>query len=32
MAAALSPWQLRIYLQAAAALDAGRLGHGLLFC
>lgn len=28
----LSPWQRRVYQQAAAALDAGRLGHGLLFC
>ncbi len=27
-----APWQQRIYQQAAAALDAGRLGHGLLFC
>lgn len=31
-ATAFSPWQQRIYAQAAAALDAGRLGHGLLFC
>ena len=29
---ALAPWQQRIHDQAAAALDAGRLGHGLLFC
>lgn len=29
---ALAPWQSRIYQQAAAALDAGRLGHGLLLC
>lgn len=27
-----SPWQQRMYAQAASALDAGRLGHGLLFC
>jgi len=27
-----APWQQRIHDQAAAALDAGRLGHGLLFC
>jgi DNA polymerase-3 subunit delta' len=27
-----APWQQRVYAQAAAALDAGRLGHGLLFC
>lgn len=27
-----APWQQRIYEQAAAAVDAGRLGHGLLFC
>ena len=26
------PWQQRVYAQAASALDAGRLGHGLLFC
>lgn len=25
-------WQQRIYAQASAALDAGRLGHALLFC
>lgn len=29
---ALPPWQQRVYAQAAAAIDAGRLGHGLLFC
>ena len=29
---ALAPWQQRVYEQAAAALDAGRLAHGLLFC
>lgn len=28
---AFAPWQQRIYVQAAAALDAGRLGHALLF-
>lgn len=26
-----APWQQRIYAQAAASLDAGRLGHALLF-
>ena len=26
----LAPWQQRIYTQAADALDAGRLPHGLL--
>lgn len=26
-----APWQQRIYSQAAASLDAGRLGHALLF-
>jgi len=30
--AAFSPWQQRAYDQAVAALDAGRLGHGLLIC
>lgn len=29
--AAFAPWQQRIYSQAASALDAGRLGHALLF-
>ncbi|MDQ3617234.1 MAG: DNA polymerase III subunit delta', partial [Pseudomonadota bacterium] len=29
---AFAPWQQRVYQQAAAAIDAGRLGHGLLFC
>lgn len=29
---AFAPWQQRIYDQAVAALDAGRLAHGLLFC
>lgn len=28
----LAPWQQRIYDQAVAALEAGRLGHGLLLC
>ncbi|MDQ3510229.1 MAG: DNA polymerase III subunit delta' [Pseudomonadota bacterium] len=28
----LAPWQRRVYDQAAAAIDAGRLGHGLVFC
>lgn len=27
-----APWQQRVHDQAALALDAGRLGHGLLFC
>jgi len=27
-----APWQRRIHDQAAAALDAGRLGHAQLFC
>ena len=27
-----APWQRGVYQQACAALDAGRLGHGLLFC
>jgi len=27
-----APWQARVYAQATAALDSGRLGHGLLFC
>jgi DNA polymerase III subunit delta' len=26
-----APWQQRIYAQAAASLDSGRLGHALLF-
>ncbi|MFC7301645.1 DNA polymerase III subunit delta' [Cognatiluteimonas weifangensis] len=30
--AAFAPWQQRIYDQAAAAFDGGRLGHALLFC
>jgi DNA polymerase-3 subunit delta' len=29
---ALSPWQQRAYERAAAAMDAGRLGHALLIC
>ena len=29
---AFSPWQQRAYDQTVAALDAGRLGHGMLFC
>jgi DNA polymerase-3 subunit delta' len=28
---AFAPWQQQVYQQASAALDAGRLGHGLLF-
>jgi DNA polymerase-3 subunit delta' len=28
----LAPWQQRVYDQALAALEAGRLGHALLFC
>ena len=32
MAEPFSPWQQRAYDQTVAALDAGRLGHGLLFC
>lgn len=28
----LAPWQQRIYAQAVAALDGGRLGHALLLC
>lgn len=28
----LAPWQQRVYAQAAAALDSGRLGHALLLC
>jgi DNA polymerase-3 subunit delta' len=27
-----SPWQQRAYDQAVAALDTGRMGHGLLVC
>jgi len=29
---AFAPWQQRAYDQAAAALDSGRLSHGLLVC
>ena len=32
MSEALAPWQQRVYDQTVAALDAGRLGHGLLLC
>lgn len=32
MSEAFSPWQQRAYDQTVAALDAGRLGHGLLIC
>lgn len=28
----LAPWQQRAYRQAAAAIDAGTLGHALLIC
>lgn len=28
----LAPWQQRVYDQAAASLDSGRMGHALLFC
>ncbi|MDN5782175.1 MAG: DNA polymerase III subunit delta' [Luteimonas sp.] len=31
-APALAPWQRRVHDHAAAALDAGRLGHAQLFC
>lgn len=27
-----APWQARVYAQAAASLEAGRLGHAQLFC
>ncbi|MDG2524879.1 DNA polymerase III subunit delta' [Stenotrophomonas sp. HITSZ_GD] len=30
--ASFGPWQQRAYDQTVAALDAGRLGHGLLIC
>lgn len=30
--ATFAPWQQRAYDQTVAALDAGRLGHGLLLC
>lgn len=29
---ALTPWQQRIYIQAAQSLDTGRMGHALLIC
>lgn len=29
---AFAPWQQRVYDQAVAALDSGRLSHGLLVC
>lgn len=32
MSELFSPWQQRAYDQTVAALDAGRLGHGLLIC
>jgi len=32
MSASFSPWQQRAYDQTVAALDADRLGHGLLIC
>jgi len=32
MSAQFSPWQQRAYDQTVAALDAERLGHGLLIC
>ena len=32
MSAVFSPWQQRAYDHAIAALDADRLGHGLLIC
>jgi DNA polymerase-3 subunit delta' len=32
MSDAFSPWQQRAFDQAVAALDGGRLGHGLLIC
>lgn len=32
MSTGFSPWQQRAYAQAVTALDAGRLGHGLLIC
>lgn len=31
-ATAFAPWQQRAYDQAAAALDAGHMGHALLLC
>ncbi|WP_305804337.1 DNA polymerase III subunit delta' [Stenotrophomonas sp. YIM B06876] len=32
MSELFTPWQQRAYDQSIAALDAGRLGHGLLIC
>ena len=32
MSVVFSPWQQRAYDHAVTALDAGRLGHGLLIC
>lgn len=32
MSDTFSPWQLRAYEHALSALQAGRLGHGLLIC
>ncbi|MBN8791141.1 MAG: DNA polymerase III subunit delta' [Stenotrophomonas nitritireducens] len=32
MSGGFAPWQQRAYEQTVAALDAGRLGHGLLLC
>ncbi|MGH8053346.1 MAG: DNA polymerase III subunit delta' [Stenotrophomonas sp.] len=32
MSDAFAPWQQRAYDQTVTALDAGRLGHGLLMC
>ena len=32
MSASFSPWQQRAYDHALTALEAGRLGHGLLIC
>ena len=32
MSAPFSPWQQRAYDHAVAALESGRLGHGLLIC
>ena len=31
MSGVLAPWQQRVFDQAVAALDAGRMGHALLF-
>jgi DNA polymerase-3 subunit delta' len=28
----LAPWQARVYTQLVSILEAGRLGHGVLFC